>query len=314
MKRFFAFCTVFAIAALCAFGGCGCTKKEKFVFPATAEEEYTRVYTLAGDKPFDFDALSVFSARQTLTLTIPELAALQDDAGRNAYPMTESRIYWLDARDKSHIKSQVTDALVTYNTTAGYKYTVPTYLNPVRQVFHTDTLSRPLLDFTGKQLDTAVYPTVFSSYASYRLDRQSFDAQMQTIVPYSLELFETFGGNVSGDVFLIGGTVKTERFEDFFDCFASAYGFREWYTQAAGGDRDTRIYTHFLDPRFFRSVHVDITTAKEGLRSVTVTIEADAASPMPLYEVGELTLVATTVYSTAASSIGTITAPKYLAV
>lgn len=303
------FCLLAAVTAVVALL-CGCGGS--FVFPATAQEEYARIYA-DGNKTFDYASVTCYTVTQSVSVDLPSLRDMTYSDGKRVYPTTAQRTYRFDSRDKEGIKSCETRKLVSYpsaskNSKPEYKYE--------RQTYYRGSLCYPLMNSDGNQRDVAVEKAAtFGGYSEYLADSRSFDSKMQKRVVYPLELFSSFTGGVADDgkTYNMVGAVSADKYGEFFELFAAEYSFIEWFVQSEGGDSSSRIYTNFLSPADFESVTVSVASDKNGLTGVSVTVTGLASSnPLLDLEIGEkVTVTATTVYSSAEFAANAVPAPKF---
>ena len=297
MKRVFA-----VFAALCAAFAviCGCADKNKtdsppsFVFPQSAQEEYARAYSVANGKAFDFDNIAEFNMTQTVSVFVPELNSVLDGAGKPAYPTLESREYYFDASERENIRSRVLENRAVFSD----RNVAPVYVSELK-AFVQNSLYVSSVKFPDFQIPDDLPPVaVWNSFDEYCADSRSFDVALQNIFPYPAELFSTFTGGFSEnpDVYGITCEVSSEKYSEFFDLFAEKYSFKSWFA-ASENSPDDKLYESFLDPLFFESVSVDISTTERGVSTESVTFTALPA-PVPFEGLTQrVTVTAITRYS-----------------
>ncbi|MDE6397708.1 MAG: hypothetical protein K2L51_00140 [Clostridiales bacterium] len=309
MKRMFVAVVAILLACAACLAGCG---GKKFAFPATAQEEYTRVYTLQNGKPFDFSQLATCKITQTLSVDIPSRRALRDDSGNAVFPTVEQREYLFDART-SQVRSRLTDKVAVYDL-SGER--APTY-EWSRKQFTDGKYYTPVMSASGEQLGDKRVPVSFGSYAEFLTDARAYDTVMQNITRYPEEMFSQISGGVGAKkkTYYIRCTVAAEQYGAFFALFAREYDLGDSNTT---GNKwlDGDVYRYFIDPQNISSAQVDVATTADGLRSVTVTIKATAIStPAPVASEtygefwGEVTVTASTEYDTAPFAAGVIVTP-----
>ena len=288
---------------------CGCTRArgEDPFSPESAEAEYARIYK--DGQAFDFDTLTAFTRKSTVSLTGEALAVAKDEHGRPWYPATEVMEYKYENTDG--VRSQRTLRLINMNgpfsELAGSTTEVPQF-RPVyapysREIYSDETLVYADM-MEGVQQDTAVAPQkTYESREEYLADgARNFDTPSQCAVPYDLTVFSSFTGKLEGNTYRMTGIVDAEAHgAAFFEVFLANYSFKTWYT--TGGD-GVRMYEYFLTPEMFAAysdtyIKVEIVSDRNGLRSVTETfITAAAARPVLAFGGSEIELICTTEYST----------------
>ncbi|MDE7395859.1 MAG: hypothetical protein K2M95_07055 [Clostridiales bacterium] len=283
---------------------CACRRGDEPPFdPASATEEYARIYP--NGQAFDFDAVQTFTRTSTIHVSGDALTA-EDPHGRPYYPTNEVEEYKYENKN-GVVRSQRTLRHV-------YAFDSPTnrpkYAPYSREIYADGTLFYVHMDDEGEQLDEPVTPEkVYADRAEYLDDsRRCFDANLQRVVPYDLTLFSSFTGQKERNTYCMTGIVDVAGHgEAFFDAFAANYTFKTWYTPVA----DTRIYEYFLNPDFFSSntrIKVEITSDRNGLRSVTETFETIAwERPIQAIKDTPIRITCSTEYSTGAFSEEIIT-------